>query len=155
MQQAEQEAERRRQQEAEEAVRHAGPRAIEHDAQAPAAASRGLPVPGNVLDPESTAAAAAAVAAAAAPQQRGQFGKAGRGRSYSNGALLTGCGMRASTSHTAPNVSRAGSLRSTAQGGCIRGIRLGLVTDLPRSPAGQAPSAAATGSGASSAAGRA
>lgn len=86
--QAEQEAERQRQQEAEEAVRYAGPRAVEHDAQAPAAASRGPPVPGNVLDPESTAAAAAAVAAAAAPQQRGQFGKAGRRRSYSNGALL-------------------------------------------------------------------
>ena len=88
--QAEQEAERQRQQEAEEAVRHAGPRAIDHDAEPPTA-SRGPPVPGNVLDPESTAAAAAAVAAAVAPQQRGQFGKAGRGRSYSNGVLLTLC----------------------------------------------------------------
>lgn len=85
--QVEQEAERQRRQEAEEVVRNAGPRAIEHDAEA-SAALRGPPVPGNVLDPESTAAAAAAVAAAVAPQQRGQFGKAGRGRSYSNGALL-------------------------------------------------------------------
>jgi hypothetical protein len=97
MRQAEQEAERQRQQEAEEAVRHAGPRAVEHDAQAPAVPSRGPPIPGNVLDPESTAAAAAAVAAAAAPQQRGQFGKASRGRSYSNGALLMSRGVRTAT----------------------------------------------------------
>lgn len=88
--QAEQAEERQRQQEAEEAVRHIGPRAIDHDAEPPLAAllERGDVVPGNVLDPESTAAAAAAVAAAAAPPQRGQFGKAGRGRSYSNGVLV-------------------------------------------------------------------
>lgn len=84
--QAEQAAERQRQQDAEEAVRHAELRAIGHDAQPPAPEVGGPVVPGNVLDPRSTAAAAAAVAAAAAPQQQGRFGKAGRGRSYSNGA---------------------------------------------------------------------
>lgn len=76
--QAEWERERERQQEAEEVVRRAGPRAIGHNAPPRSALlpARHAPlVPGNILDPESTAAALAAVSAAAAAPQRRNFGR--------------------------------------------------------------------------------